>query len=292
VLKDTFVALAATLSLLLPAGRSRGQEKEVEAVTPLLTKFPHRAVAGPVTVYSDIGTRFSEEHAKHAEKVWTYFAKVFAKTPGDKTVLYYTRNFGLYELVARHTPWPKATKGARNVTALWNGDHRLWFIIPNGERDFATQIHEMSHDFLFATFRPSAEYPWIKEGTGMYWEQGQINKGGELVVDRPSGWNREEFCRQVQKRELIPLRDLVTMPQAQFFAQPPGKTYGQSMMLIFYLMKRHPKVTQDIIGRMNKGEFTTNDQLLEALQAGLKMDLETLEKRYSDFALEPRPGRC
>jgi hypothetical protein len=163
-----------------------------------------------------------------------------------------------------------------------------WFIIPYAKQDFATQIHEMSHDFLCATFPPSAEYPWIKEGTGMYWEQGRINKDGQLIVVRPAGWNRQEFLEMVQQRQLIPLKDLVTMPQEKFFAQPASKTYGQSMMLIFYLMKRHAKVMKDLLARMNKGEFKTNDDLLEALQAGLKMDLKALESRYIAFALKMR----
>ena len=66
------------------------------------------------------------------------------------------------------------------------------------------------------------------------------------VTIKPS---RDEFRALAQKRELIPLKDLVTMPQEKFFAQPTGKTYGQSMMLIFYLMKQHPKVMKDVFGR-------------------------------------------
>jgi hypothetical protein len=54
------LALAALAAALLSGGRSPAQEKEVEAVRPLLTRFPHRAEAGPVTVYSDISKKFSE----------------------------------------------------------------------------------------------------------------------------------------------------------------------------------------------------------------------------------------
>ena len=119
MLKHSVVVWTSVLSFLLLAGQSNGQEKGVEAVKPLLARFPHRAQVGPVTIYSDISKKFSEEHAKHGEKVWAYFSKFFAKTPGDKTVLYYTRDKKLYLAIAQHTPFPTPLPNARMVTALW-----------------------------------------------------------------------------------------------------------------------------------------------------------------------------
>ena len=285
MLKHSVVVWAGILGFLLLTCRATGQEKGVEAVKPLLYRFPHRAQAGQVTVYSDIGKKFSAEHARHGQKVWAYFSRCFAKTPGDKTVLYYTRDKKLYLAIAQHTPYPNPLLDARMVTALWAKDHRIWFIVPYQEPDFGTQLHELSHDFLYATYPGSADFPWIMEGTGMYWESGRWDEKGELVVDKPVGWYVREFKALHQKKQLLSLKELVALGRDRFWTYPSPKTYGQGMVLIHYLMKQHPTVMKNLFDRLNRGEIKNNDRLLEALQEELKMDLASLEKRYVDFGL-------
>jgi len=66
-----------------------------------------------------------------------------------------------------------------------------WFIVPYVIPDLGTQQHELSHTFLFFTYPPAEDHPWIKEGTGMYFESGELNRSGNLSVTTPMQYLRD-----------------------------------------------------------------------------------------------------
>src|SRR5439155_22927549 len=136
----------------------------------------------------------------------------------------------------------------RQLTACWDSPQGLWrwFIVPYITPDFGTQQHELSHTFLQTVYPAGEDYPWIKEGTGMYWESG-IFVGSSLVVTTPIPYLTIGFRNAHNSGRQIPLSTLVHYPRAQFLGVPdPTVTYSQVGMLIFYLMRTYPGVTSDI----------------------------------------------
>jgi uncharacterized protein (TIGR03067 family) len=259
--------------------------KEYESIKPLLTRFTHRAQAGPVIVYSDISKAFSESHAKHGEKVWKYYTKLHGKTPGDKTVFYYTRDEKAFNAIADRTGSVQL-KNARLVAGTWNVDHMVWIIVPFEEPDFGTQLHELHHIFLGEVY--GGESPWFREGIAMYLEEGAWGKNGDLVVNAPFGWHAKQVPELAAKRQLVPLGELVTMGPERFYDKDFHQHYGQAMVFLSYLMRQHPKAMNEIIGRINRGEIESNEQLLRAISGSLKMDMRTLEKNYINYAMQVR----
>ena len=146
--------------------------------------FTYHAIDGPVAVHSDISDEFTKKHAHHARLVWDYYQKTFSRSPGNRIVLYYTKNQNLYDKILKKHP-TIVLKGARQLTVNWEKDHREWFIMPYTDPDYGTQLHEISHDFLYCTCPGMDHFPWFREGSAMYYESGTFNDKGELVINEP-----------------------------------------------------------------------------------------------------------
>ena len=129
------------------------QEGEISFCAYNSTCTPFRSDKGSVQVRSDISENFSRDHADHADNVWRFFSRVFARSPGRRIELYYTENVSLYQRVFAFCP-STAIPGGRQVTTCFDESERFyrWFIVPFQIPDFATQLHEIGHSFLFFTY--------------------------------------------------------------------------------------------------------------------------------------------
>jgi len=170
------------------------------------------------------------------------------------------------------------------VASVWDRDHRLWFIVPNQIPDFGTQLHELSHDFLYATWPASEERPWFKEGTGMYWETGTWNAAGDLVVDRAYSPYVRLFKETHANHALLSLETLALLSRDEFYADPVQARYAQAMVLVHYLMKKQPDAMAAVFQRLNRGAVE-DAALFELVLAQTKLDAAGLEKRYIEYGL-------
>jgi hypothetical protein len=160
----------------------------------LAIDYPTSDAVGNVRVFfSDLGESFNVTHAEHLKRVWNYFNGLYRQNRGTRLDIYYTQNSAVFQKVVPHCP-TTFIPGARNLTACYL-DYPRWFIIPYQVPDLGTQIHEIGHDFLFATWAGSEESPWYKEGTAMYFEGGTFRPDGSLLV--PGPWS---YCTSLFRR--------------------------------------------------------------------------------------------
>ncbi len=249
------------------------------------SSYPFRYSVENVTVFSDISPEFSKVHGDHALLVWKYYSKIFSRTPGDRIEMYYTTDDKLYHKELKRHP-AITIKGGRSVTCGWYGDHRKWFIVPYTIPDFGTQLHEISHDFLYFTFNKSEDYPWFKEGSGMYFESGSFSPGGDLVVESPFPPYAGIFNKLKSKNELIPLAKLLHMKRMDFYTSDPGKTYSGSLMFFYYLMKKHGAVMNGLFNRINSNNISDNDALIRYIIKETGESIEEMELNYKNFNKE------
>src|SRR5262249_45130947 len=161
------------------------------------------------------------------------FSMLFARSLGSRTEMYYTRNQRAYSQTLAICP-SVIISGARQVTTCFDhaeGIYR-WFVIPHVTPDFGTQQHELSHGFLYATYPAAEDFPWIKEGTGMYWESGSFDGAGNLIVSTPIPYLKTGFRAAVNGPGLIPLSALTVMSRADFYASEPTRVYSEAGMFI------------------------------------------------------------
>ncbi|MBN1532392.1 MAG: hypothetical protein JXA20_07005 [Spirochaetes bacterium] len=241
--------------------------------------FPFKYAVGNVTVYSDISEEFSKIHGEHCLKVWRLYSKMFARTPGKSIELFYTKNQKRYDEVLKRYP-TIVLKGARQVTVNWTGDHSQWFIVPYTEPDFGTQLHEISHYFMYFTYPKVYEYPWFCEGSAMYFESGYIDRADNLVVEKPFESLHGMFIDWRSKNGLVPLKKLVYMPQKEFYSGEFYKHYSQSMMLYYYLMRNHAGVMDRLMAEINRGKISQNGQIVDFIIKNTGRDLPQIEKEY------------
>jgi hypothetical protein len=250
----------------------------------LLARFPFAHVSGRAQVYSDIGADFSRQHGEHLALVYNYFARRFARSYGGAAVAYYTRDEALYQRVFAYCP-SVLVAGARNVTGCYDpatGIQAL-FIIPHAIPDFGTQRHEVSHQFLYATWPAAEEYPWFKEGTGMFWESGEFDAAGELVVSRPMPYLRDGIRRF--RASLLPLERLLTLDRGEFYGHPePVRVYSQAGMLVLYLMHKQPVAMSRAIAALNARAIRDNEQLVSLIRTETGLTLAELDQAYLEYA--------
>jgi hypothetical protein len=247
-----------------------------------LRHFKFHSTEGPVTLHSDISEEFTGDHSRHALLVWNYYKKTFSRSPGNRIILYYTKDHGLYDNILKR--YPSITlKGARQVTANWTGECREWFIMPFVVPDYGTQLHEISHDFLYATYPASENFPWFKEGSGMYYESGIFNAQGKLVIERPMGSYHSLFKDWAMKKQVIPLAVLLRMPKNDYYRADYTKTYSQSMMIFFYLTNRHPETMAKVFAGINDRTISNNELLVNYIIRLTGKKLGELEREYIEY---------
>lgn len=250
-------------------------------LTEIAKNYPYLHEIGNVRVYSDISPQFSLDHAINLKKVFDYFSKLYRNSRGNAIEVYYTQNIEAFKLVIPYCP-TTVVPGGRNLTACYSRIAR-WFIMPFQIPDFGTQQHEIGHDFLFATWPKSEDYPWFKEGTAMYFESGKFNDNGDLIVTEPAPFCTYFFRKHRSANRLIPLEELFLTPKPEFLADPE-RTYSQSCMFFHYLQDKHPSALAQIISRINDGKIKTNKDLLSILTSLTGMDTDKLDTAYKQFA--------
>lgn len=123
----------------------------------LAPDYPYAYQVANVRVLSDISPGLSSEHAEHLKLVWDFFNALYARNRGGWLDVYYTADVAIFHKVVSHCP-TIFIPGARNLTACYL-DYARWFILPYQTPDFGTQLHEIGHDFLFATWPQSEDFP-------------------------------------------------------------------------------------------------------------------------------------
>jgi len=118
----------------------------------------------------------------------------------------------------------------------------------------------------------------------MYWEGGVFNGSSELQVVSPNSYLRSGFRQWDQAGGLLPLSELLVMPRAAFYVSDWTRVYSQAGMFVYYLMKVHGPLMQQILGRMRDGDIRTNGALLQALITGTAMSLTQLDQAYTTLA--------
>ena len=232
-------------------------------------------------MFSDISPTFSEEHAEHLSRVWDFFDALYAENRGAHIDAYYTSDSTVFKKVVPHCP-TIFIPGARNLTACYL-DYPRWFIIPYQIPDLGTQLHEIGHDFAFATWLEIEAYPWFKEGSAMYFEGGGFTEDGSLRVPAPLQYCTDLFQRYDQQDRLIPLGQLLRLAKVDFLADNL-RTYSQSCMLFDYLERHDPGVLYTLINRINAGQVASNDELIAALLELTGKSVSELEEAYESYA--------
>jgi hypothetical protein len=254
---------------------------------PLRADFPFGYTKGRAQVYSDISPDFSKEHGDHLALVYDYFARLFAKSYGGAAVAYYTEDPEVFQRILADCP-SVVVAGARSLTGCYDpatGIQSL-VIVPYVVPDFGTQLHEFSHQFLYATWPPSEDHPWLKEGTGMFWESGQFDASGQLVVTTPLPYLRIGIGRF--RKSLLPLEQLLYLDRNEFYGHPePVRVYSQAGMLLFYLMHKQPQAMRRAFDAINDGSVRDNAQLVSLILAESHLTLDELEQAYVAYAFEP-----
>ena len=247
----------------------------------LVADYPYAYQVANVRVFSDISPSFSSEHAEHLKLVWDFFNTLYARNRGEWLDIYYTTNAAIFQKVVPHCP-TIFIAGARNLTACYL-DYPRWFILPYQIPDFGTQLHEIGHDFLFATWPQSEDFPWFKEGSAMYFEGGVFMPDSSLNVSNPLPYCTSLFRKYGQQSALIPLNELVQLPKAAFLADVEC-SYSQSCMVFNYLQNQESGVMGRLIQAINSGAITSNDQLIELLLASTEKSMDELEESYKSYA--------
>lgn len=278
---DTTLAFA--ISRALPARRPPAPfpDTDPEWLRTVSSDYPHAHRVANVRVFSDISPAFSEEHAEHLSRVWDFFDALYAENRGAFVDAYYTSDPTVFNKVAPHCP-TIFIPGARNVTGCYF-DYPRWFIMPYQIPDLGTQLHEIGHDFAFATWPEIEASQWFREGTAQYFEGGAFTDAGSLRVPAPFHWCTDLFLRFDREDRLIPLGQLLRLAKVDFLADN-WRTYSQSCMLFDYLERHEPGALYALIQGINAGRITSNDELIAALLALTGRSVGELEEAYESYA--------
>lgn len=276
-------ALAFAISRELPPARlpTPFPDTDPDWLQALSSDYPYAHHVGNVRVFSDISAAFSEEHAEHLSRVWDFFDALYAENRGAYVDAYYTSDSTVFKKIIPHCP-TIFIPDARVVTACYL-DYPRWFIIPYQIPDLGTQLHEIGHDFAFATWPEIEAYPWFKEGTAMYFESGVFTEANSLTIPTPFSWCTILFRRSDREGGLIPLGQLLRLAKLDFLADN-WRTYSQSCMLFDYLERHEPGVLYALINRINVGRIATNEELIAALLELTGQSVGELEVAYEAYA--------
>ena len=201
---DTAFSFAMSRALPPPGPAATFPDTDPDYLQALKSDYPYVHQVANVRVFSDISPTFSEDHAEHLSRVWDFFDALYAENRGAHIDVYYTSDSTVFQKVVPHCP-TIFIPGARNVTTCYL-DYPRWFIIPYQIPDLGTQLHEVGHDFLYATW-PQAwrTANWFVEGTAMYYEGGVFTDDGSLRVQTPLPYCTDLFQRYDQEGRLMPL---------------------------------------------------------------------------------------
>ena len=279
---DTALGFAISRELPPPKPPAAFPDTDPEWLPTLSSDYPHVHHVANVRVFSDISPTFSEDHAEHLSRVWDFFDALYARNRGAYVDAYYTSDSTVFKKVVPHCP-TIFIPGARNVTTCYL-DYPRWFIMPFQIPDLGTQLHEIGHDFLYATWPHAWDTSnWFVEGTAMYYEGGVFTDGGSLRVPAPFSWCTELFQRFDREDRLMPLGQLLRLGRGAYL-EDNWRTYSQSCMLFDYLERHEPGVLYALIQRINARRIASNDELIAALLELTGKSVSELEKAYESYS--------
>lgn len=157
--------------------------------------------------------------------------------------------------------------------------------MPNAIPDYGTQLHELSHDFLYFTYAGSEDYPWIKEGSGMYFESGYFDSKGNFKIEKPFPMYHELFKKAKNENRLISLNQLIMMSRNDFYQSDYTLTYSESMIFFYYLMTKQTGTMKELFNKLNKRAITRNEQVIEFIIKSSGKNIDELESEYIKFGM-------
>jgi len=168
-----------------------------------------------------------EEGKSTVRRAYHALMRSFFETKPERPIaVYLFRDKRTYEdyCVRRYGEKPSTPYGFFQPT-----ERKLVMNIATGS---GTLVHELVHPLLAADF-PSVP-PWLNEGMASLYEMCQITS------DRIVGcvnWRLPYLQEAVEKKTLIPLRDLVAMPTGEFYRRY-SVPYAESRYLCMYLQEK------------------------------------------------------
>ena len=124
----------------------------------------------------------------------------------------------------------------------------------------------------------------------MYFEGGTFNATDQLIVTQPASYCTYGFHFYRNQGTLLPLATLVTTAKSPFLADAL-RTYSQSCMFFFYLMRNHASVMESLFERLGDQTIRDNAEVLAFTQSQTGLTLAQLETAYEQYALGyPYPG--
>lgn len=268
-----------------------------KTISDVYTHFPFAYVSGPVALYSDISPAFSEQNGAGLTLVWNYFSKLFSKSYGGHSIVYYTSDQNLYALAygfCNPNGTPPGTKNTSFATACYDSGSGIQTLVmmltfsPDTER----LQDEVGHQFLYSTYPQSFTYSWVYEGLGLYWEAGTFDSSGNLEVQSPGAYLIVYKTAEAQG-STVSLDTLVHMSEATFYKGLYSLSnqlttsqiyFAQAEIFIYYLFKKFPKVMAGLINQWNSGTITTNDATISYITAQTGMTLTQLDAACVAFA--------
>lgn len=126
-------------------------------------------------------------------------------------------------------------RGPKPVGAYWSGVYGHYILVrvdTRPEERFRRLLHEYSH---FVTRLKSPDPPiWFDEGMAELWENAEVING-VVALDRPV---KEHLRRLRNKKDWIPLKELVTDQKLPAANRRAAQFYAQSWALTHYLVHR------------------------------------------------------
>jgi len=259
------------------------------ALSSLDEHYPFRRTTGPISVYSDIGQVFADSEAANLSRTWTYFTQFFGSTAGPSFRAYYTLDSSLYVKTFLFCPGNAWYPQSRQTSSCFGGGAWSEYYVPMALPDYQTQLHEVSHLFLYGLHPDAENFPWLKEGLGMYFESGSFNAQGAFVDTLPLPYLRSGI--RAYRNALIPLDTVMRLSRDRFYgAVETGdvaftvKTYSESGMFVSYMMRLYPAVLNDLVASFKSGLNRTNDQVIQFIVNRTGQSINQLESAYLSYA--------
>ena len=261
--------------------------KDLQSPSDLIPSYPYVSAIDQVLVGSDISQAFSDQHVDHMKKVWDYMTGIWAKRRSDRLEWYYSPDRSKTLIAIDLCPTQAVNADARLLTACYGGAYPIWFIEPFVIPDFGTQLHELSHDFVFPTYWGAADFPWLIEGSAMYYEGGRFQPDGSLDLAQPLPWLIQTFDFYDGLDQLVGLDALLWLNRDQFYlGETPPTYYAQAGWFWYYLETRHPSVVNELIAQLNGVDpwVRNNQWVLDFILSGTGMTIAQLNEAYLALA--------
>ena len=108
---------------------------------------------------------------------------------------------------------------------------------PDDSDTFVVLYHEAFHQYIFYSTGELSPHSWFNEGYGDYFSGSDIQRGKVRKIGvNPwrAGYIQQAVERGQVKRDWVPLKDLVSYTQRQYYANG-GPNYAQGWSLIYFL---------------------------------------------------------